>query len=312
METKEPGNKMGVLQMVGRFKIAGMPLGPVKVQQTPLDPVISQQIKYYCHEPMQWQQIISSPSIVLILGRRGSGKSALGYRLLEYFRYTLSLYVVALPRSARRLIPDWIGCVPSLGDIPPKSIALIDEAYTQFHSRSFSEHKSRILSELINLSRQRELTLIFVTQEARQIDRNIASSANVVIVKDPSILQLEFERKELRNILAEAKKMFVPIGGKERNGWSYVYAPESNTQGMIENSLPSFWSPHLSKAFLDTNSVGQMIYPRKISTEEKMKKAKELRRQRFSLGQIAKTLGIAKATVKNYLDDYPYRKKRIQ
>ena len=312
METKESGNMIGVLSNMTRFRIAGMPLGPVKVQQMTIDPVISAKIQAYRREVSQWQQIIRPPSIVLVLGRRGSGKSALGYRLLECFGWISTLYVIALPRSARKLIPDWIGCVPSLEDIPPKSIALIDEAYTQFHSRSFSERKSRILSELINLSRQRELTLIFVTQEARQIDKNIVSAANVIIIKDLGVLQLEFERKELRNILAKAKQMFTSLGGKERNRWSYVYAPESNTQGMIENSLPSFWSPHLSKAFLDTNSVGQMIYPRKISKEEKMKKAKELRRQRFSLGQIARTLGISKATVKNYLDDYPYRKKKIQ
>jgi hypothetical protein len=35
-----------------------------------------------------WRQKIVHPSVVLVLGKRGSGKSALGYRLLELFRYT--------------------------------------------------------------------------------------------------------------------------------------------------------------------------------------------------------------------------------
>jgi hypothetical protein len=35
----------------------------------------------------EWRNKLVHPSIVLILGKRGSGKSALGYRLLKSFRY---------------------------------------------------------------------------------------------------------------------------------------------------------------------------------------------------------------------------------
>lgn len=40
------------------------------------------------------------------------------------------------------------------------------------------------------------------------------------------------------------------------------------------------------------------------------RKCNEVSIQGFSLGQIAKILGVSKSTVKNYIDDYPYRSKR--
>jgi hypothetical protein len=76
-----------------------------------------------------WRHKITHPSVVMVLCKRGSGKSALGYRLLELFRYVASPYVVGVPASARRLLPDWVGIAPTLADVPQKAIALVDEAY---------------------------------------------------------------------------------------------------------------------------------------------------------------------------------------
>ena len=40
----------------------------------------------------RWRGLIEHPSVVLVLGKRGSGKSALGYRLLELSRYIAKKY----------------------------------------------------------------------------------------------------------------------------------------------------------------------------------------------------------------------------
>jgi uridine kinase len=56
--------------------------------------------------------VIIPPAVVLILGKRGSGKSALAYRLLELFRYQVASYVVGASDHARKRLPDWIGIVP--------------------------------------------------------------------------------------------------------------------------------------------------------------------------------------------------------
>ncbi len=258
-------------------------------------------------ETGKWLRLIPHPSNVVILGKRGSGKSALGYRLLEYSRWTANVYVVGLPKEARDLLPDWIGMEATLEDVPPKSIVLIDEAYMLYHARSSMAAEAKAMSQLVNLSRQREQTLIFVSQEARQIDKNIVSSANVVIFKDLGILQLEFDRRELNKIASSAQQSFAPLSGDKRK-WSYVYSPDSDFMGLMENSLPTFWKEKLSHVFA---SGGEPIAraSKKTPLSQKIEKAKELSRQGLSQGQISKLMGVKRPTIGNWLKGYPYKRK---
>jgi hypothetical protein len=256
----------------------------------------------------KWREVIAPPSVVLILGKRGSGKSALGYYLLELFRYALAPYVLGLPRQGQGLLPDWIGIAQNLDDIPPKSIVLVDEAYLRYHSRESLAARSREMSRILNLSRQREQTLIFVSQEARQIDKNIASSANVIVFKDLGMLQLEFDRPELNRIATQAKQAFEEVKG-DRRRWSYIYSPDSDFLGLLENSLPGFWSNKLGHAFAMGVEASAAKLPKSLTLEERIQKARELRRRELSIGQIAKILGLSKGTVYNYLNDYPYKRR---
>ena len=101
----------------------------------------------------RWRGVIIHPSIVLVLGKRGSGKSALSYRLLELFRYVATPYVVGVSAKVRSLLPDWIGICPALDELPAKSVAVIDEAYLHYHARSSMARESKAMSQLVNLSK---------------------------------------------------------------------------------------------------------------------------------------------------------------
>lgn len=256
-------------------------------------------------ETTKWLKLLKHPSIVLVLGKRGGGKSALGYRLLEYLRYTASPYVIGLPKEARVLLPDWVGMAASLEDVPGKSIIVVDEAYMPYHARAGTTVGARAMSQAVNLSRQREQTIIFVSQEARQIDKNIASSANVVIFKDLGLLQLKFDRRELNDLAIRAKEAFSTAKGDKRQ-WSFVYAPDADFEGLIQNTLPTFWNEKLSHVFA---AGGEAISraPKKMTLNQRIERAKELSGQGLSQGQIAKMLGVSRPAIKNYLEDYPYK-----
>ena len=255
----------------------------------------------------RWKSVLVHPSVVLVLGKRGSGKSALAYRLLELFRYQAAPYVVGVPSNARRLLPNWIGIAATLDDLPHDAIAIVDEAYIRFHARASMAAQSRAMSGIVNLSRQREQTLIFVTQEARQVDRNIASSASAVLLKEPSSLQLEFDRPELRRLVGQAQDQFGIVRGDKRR-WTYVHAPDADFAGMLENELPTFWKPSLSTLFAVGEGTAKPRQAKRPSSGERAARAKDLRDRGWSLGQIAKDIGVSKATVVNYLRDYPYQR----
>lgn len=254
----------------------------------------------------RWLNVIVPPAVVLIVGKRGSGKSSLAYRLLELFRYHSTPYVVGVPSNARRLLPGWIGIVSSLEELPIKAIAVVDEAYLHFHARNSMADQNRAMSQLLNLSRQRQQTIIFVSQEARQVDRNVASSANVVIFKDPGMLQPEFERPEIRRIALQAQEALASKG-KNKKRWSYIYSPDADFVGLLENTLPSFWKPSLSRLFAAESDQAQANYIRSMNSHDRAEKAKEMRDRGASYSVIARALGVSKSTVVNYIRDYPYR-----
>ena len=250
-----------------------------------------------------WRNVIVHPAVVLVLGKRGSGKSALGYWLLEVFHYELACYVVGVPAEAGRYLPDWVGIRSSLDEIPPKAVILVDEAHLPYHARGSMAAASIEMSRLVNLARQREQTLLFVTQEARQVDRNIASSASVVVFKEPSSIQVSFERPELRRRAEEALAQFQIVRGDKRS-WAFVYAPDADSKGMLENPLPSFWTPKLSHLFAAQEGGAGSRQPRRPTVREKALKARGLRDRGWSLKQIAKELAVSKATVVNYVRGY--------
>ena len=254
----------------------------------------------------KWREVIVPPAVVLVLGKRGSGKSALAYRLLELFRYQLSCYVVGAPAKARQLLPDWIGIVPALEDLPNKSIAVVDEAYLAYHARESMSQESKAMSQMLNLSRQREQTLIFVAQEARQVDKNIASTASVLAFKELGMLQPEFERPELRKLMAAAGEGLRGTSGDKRK-WAYVYSPDADFVGLLASELASFWKPSLSRLFAAEGTPAKSRTAERITPKEKAQIARGLRDQGLSYSQISHRLGVSKSTVANYLKGYPYR-----
>lgn len=257
-------------------------------------------------ERQNWLKIFRHPCTVIITGGRGKGKSALGYKALEFLHWQVETCVVGLPKATRKYLPDYVYMYATIEEVPSGYAILVDEGYLGFHARRSMAEANVAISQIINLSRQRNQTIIVVTQEARQIDINIVSQTDVLILKKPSMLQSKFERGPLRDFVEEANAAFLPIPKKDRKRYSYVIADEAEFKGLVENSLPSFWRPALSRTF-STGGKAITIPGKKKSKAQAIEKTKELKRQGLSLGKIAKIMGVTKPTIKNYLEDYPYK-----
>lgn len=277
-----------------------------------LVPSNAQNTNIYVDPDSIWLKRIIHPSVVLIIGKRGSGKSASSYRILELFRFGPKPYVVGVPASKQHLLPSWISIVSTLEEVPTGAIAIVDEAYIRYHARNSTTQESKEMSKLLNLSRQREQTLIFVSQEARQIDINIVGAADVIIFKDLGLLQLQFDRPGLNQLATKAKDAFATVSGDKRR-WSYLCSLNTDSSGLIENELPSFWTQGLSRMYAsEVTQVPTISKPRVAKTltpVEKAQKAKEMSEKGASIREISRTLGVSTGTVINYLKGYPYKHK---
>jgi len=182
--------------------------------------------------------------IGIILGARGTGKSALGMRIFENINSRTKKISYAIGFNSRK-VPKWIKVVDNLEDIPNNSYLIVDESGISFSSRSSMSNANKLLSELLLISRHKSISIIFITQNSANIEINTLRQADYLLFKKSSLLQLDFERKKIKDIYQQVGDGFERF--KDDKGLTYVYSDAY--QGFISNSLPSFWTEGLSKSF---------------------------------------------------------------
>ena len=286
-------------------------------QQTTDDRVLSGLQKPVAKDPPDSTigQLVRHPCVILILGHRGSGKTALACRLQELLRDLAPVYAVGLPPRAARLLPTWYGLADDPGDIPSNAIIYLPESYRLFHARETQTAQGRAIGELVNLSRHRRHTLIFDVQNPSHLDRNIISETDVVLVKQPGPLTQGFERPQFRPIMDAARAAFASVGSFRRKRMVWVYAPGEGEVGkLMENQLPTFWTNSLSRVFGDVWATTGATSPQvrssqrdtergtakerrglRTSLEARREKARRLRQQGHSYSEIGRVLGVGKS-----------------
>ncbi len=247
------------------------------------------------------QHLIEIPSVMLIVGRRGSGKTALGFRLIETLRYhRWPKFVVGVPRSARQQVPTWIKTVSSLWDLPIGAVALVDEAHLGYGTR-VREADRKDLARVLSLSRQRDQLLIFASQQTRSVSREIVAATDVLIIKSMHLHQIRFERPEFEEALQTAQGKLAGMPG-DRRQYSYVYAPDDDLELVMRNTEPSFWSEHLSRLYAGVMPARSLNDEAAERREESIGQARRLHAQGWSYGMIARRLGVSKGTAWNYVN----------
>jgi hypothetical protein len=183
-------------------------------------------------------------TVGIILGARGTGKSAIGIRLLENFAVKTNKKIYALGFKEETL-PEWIKVIYNIEEIENDSVLLIDEGGIEFSSRKTMSGANKLLSEILLISRHKDLSVLFITQNSSNLEINAIRQADYLLLKPSSLLQKDFERKKIKTIYDHAQEMFDQL--KEKTGLTYIYA--ANYQGFVSNSLPSFWSEGISKGY---------------------------------------------------------------
>lgn len=186
----------------------------------------------------------SDSTIGIILGARGSGKSAIAIKLLENIHSKTSHKIYAIGFK-KETMPSWIEVVDSIDNIKNNAHILIDEGGILFNSRSSMSKPNKILSDLMLIARHKNLSIIFISQNSSNLEVNILRQADYLILKPSSLLQKNFERKIIMKIYEETSEDFKNF--KSNEGLAYIHSDDF--QGFISNPLPSFWSDTISKSW---------------------------------------------------------------
>lgn len=202
----------------------------------------------------RWYDLIQPATVNIILGRKGTGKSALGYFLLETIgtHYNLSPFIVNLPKTKEILLPTNFA-ITNLERVKTimNSIYLIDEGTTMLPAGQAK------LEEMVKafqaLSRQRNQIIIFIFHASSDVGSRILRGIDAVLLKEPSKRQIQHGSKDnwWHDLLLEAKGKFKTIKdmGEDKRKYTYIDSEEPEFRGLMANSLCSFWSEDLSCAY---------------------------------------------------------------
>ena len=201
--------------------------------------------------------------VYLVLGARGTGKTALALRLTEILER--STYAVGIPND---VAPSWITpvTIDDLIDTPNHSVVIIDDA-SLFASTSQARSPEMLaLQELINICRHVDITIIITGQQAASIYKYVMD-ADALFLKPPSLLFKEFERAEVAKLFALAQGAFAQIPQHQRiKRLRSVFVVSPEYVGLMEFQKPKGWSDSLSKSKRRPETIDGQI---KVLTDSK-------------------------------------------
>lgn len=144
------------------------------------------------------------------------------------------------------VLPAWIFCTEDLGSLPNGAFVLVDEGGIVFSSRQSMSGANKLLSSLILIARHKDISVLFISQNSANLEINAIRQADYLLLRKPSLLQMDFERKKIGEIYGRIAAGFEQLPEKGKHS-TYVYSDEF--EGFVSNPLPSFWSQGTSKSF---------------------------------------------------------------
>jgi len=189
-------------------------------------------------------------NVTLILGKRGSGKTALGFKLVEEIHKISpkrTLYLASFPDQVSLLVPAYLHVAEDILDVPNGSLVLIDEAALKYASRKWQSKDTIEVTELIEVCRHKDLSMIFITQNSSSLAASVLRFVNTLLLKQTSLLQEFLERAKFSKIFKQAEIALDEV--EDKNKLPYFFVFDDEIKGVGKSDLPSFWSESLSKTY---------------------------------------------------------------
>ena len=207
---------------------------------------------------------IPVPGVILIMGAKGRGKSALAHGIAERIHSTKDLSAVLhlptapadIQKRIQKLLPSWIKVVTNTNQWPKKCVVIYDEASQSAHSRRTQSGDAVELDNLMSISRQRQQLIIFISHHSRKLDPNVIRDVDRIAWKGPTYAHWIFERNEFTDFVLKAVDFFQAIP-RESTALRTTLMMDFHAFTFQEftNALPTYWSEALSHLFEDIKSI---------------------------------------------------------
>jgi len=204
------------------------------------------------------REISEGSKIVLLIGQRGSGKTALMFYLAEQIHQRYPHRKICILESSYINLPAWIEPVYTIFDAPEGSIILFDEASITYAARDAMTKTSKDLTNLLAISRHQGLTVLFVSQHSGLVDINILRMADVFIFKRLSWEELYGKDKKRAGRLLQYVRLMQP---RDEKGSLFT---DGEKWYNIETPLPTFWDETVSKSFKKVSKSEAIQMARKM------------------------------------------------
>ena len=194
-----------------------------------------------------WRDVGSLANVVpaerqdwCLLGSRGAGKTATGVWIAQHLARVLEVPAVALGWPIWAAERVGLKSVPTL-DRLSDCVVFVDEAGLRLKPGKRDE----ALSEMVALARHENLSLIWTSQSAAGIHRDVLRQDVRVAWLRVEPVQVRFDREELADLLAQV----VSIQGSSGGPWpaGRLCIPAGTGWVSAQSPLPAGWDEEVSK-----------------------------------------------------------------
>lgn len=179
---------------------------------------------------------IEQPSpVILIIGSPNSGKTVTSYTLADELHGKKPVYVAMSQRFNR---PEYYQPLPA--QPTAYSVNLYNDASLSYHARRFMDSASVEMSQLQAIRRHSDTSIIWDVQNSASLDLDIIRAADCVILKTPSVLQMETERPAVKKLYEMAQE--------DKMDWKKetAYVITHRDRFTIKIKPPKYWNPEIS------------------------------------------------------------------
>ena len=187
---------------------------------------------------------LKGSKILIITGSRNSGKSCLGFELLNWHtKVKRNAYIYQHPQPS--LLPSFVKNCTDLDKLKESSVVLLDEAILNFNQYSYNKEQTQALSRLLATCRHDGLSVIFIIQNTSLLTRDVRRLADCFLLKTPSLMQKYDEQAYLKKCYKDAEEFF----SNETNRKKGFYVINSHFKGGGLFDLCPEWTEDLSRAY---------------------------------------------------------------